>query len=704
MAVSAFTPVSWPVETRATLCRVPWDASYKDVVLFGSYEDQSEYFAALEGQSFVLERMTYLKPYEPITVNVPYSAAYRCNYIVVENPRLPVPGEGEPPRLFYFVERAEYVAPNTTELSVSLDVWQTYSLSMRLGSCFVESGHLGVHAACRHDKESATRFMRRYCMRDEPVATGGSTYIVTNAYTQLSEWDVDGHEGEPNDDSSGYYVLIASMADLTKDWGTLADPSLDTAGGCVVDGIPEGCEVYAVKPTEFRKMMRALSNYSWVAKGIASMRLFPGFALDIGEEVSFGAGSFSGYEVASYDEFSQIGMLDFYDAMSMWLSSMFGDRYDTVKLKLMTSAFVGIELNRFDGSPLELRPEGLPSTGLYVKPMVCADPMHARIALVVPGYGKSDDQIVGDIEYEYRRIGSNEVKPHSAVLDGGAFLDEAVTFADFPLLSTVADNANYALASSINTAKWGYENAYKDLANARLAADLARFASYNSLANSVLNSALSQWLGGTFSTGGNVAASLLNADVGGAVGSAVSNIGRGLTTAAHAASDIYFTRRGTEQAYGTAMTAAANDYRAAVSGVTAGVKDLQLATPSVLGEVGGSGFNLSHGLFGVRASVKTCSPEFAAAAGEFFLRYGYSVGEFVDMSQDGALLPMSRFSYVKLGATYIECQMSDEGSKEEIRAILERGVVIWRDPADIGLDVAADNVPNDHAPYYGNAV
>ena len=80
--------------------------------------------------------MTYLKPNEPIMVNLPYSEAYTYNYVVVRNPELPVPGEATPPVLYYFVTSVAYVAPNTTALELQLDCFQTYCFSLEFGSCF----------------------------------------------------------------------------------------------------------------------------------------------------------------------------------------------------------------------------------------------------------------------------------------------------------------------------------------------------------------------------------------------------------------------------------------------------------------------------------------------------------------------------------------------------------------------------------------
>ena len=74
--MSGFTPISWPTESQVTLCRVPWDFSYRDVVRFESPAARDTWFSGQVSNSITIGKMTYLKPKEPIMVNLPYSEAY----------------------------------------------------------------------------------------------------------------------------------------------------------------------------------------------------------------------------------------------------------------------------------------------------------------------------------------------------------------------------------------------------------------------------------------------------------------------------------------------------------------------------------------------------------------------------------------------------------------------------------------------------
>ena len=99
----------WPVGSSVKLCRVNWDSSYRDVVVFDNLEQKYAYFDNLsDTQSYTVESMSYLKPGMPIKVPIPYSTAYRYNYIEVKNPRSP---RYDDTRFYYFISRADYVSP-----------------------------------------------------------------------------------------------------------------------------------------------------------------------------------------------------------------------------------------------------------------------------------------------------------------------------------------------------------------------------------------------------------------------------------------------------------------------------------------------------------------------------------------------------------------------------------------------------------------
>ena len=59
------------------------------------------------------------------------------------------------------------MAPNTTEITVQLDVWQSYMHEWEITRCYVERSHLGIAA-----EEAWTDNGRRYLTAPEGLDTG----------------------------------------------------------------------------------------------------------------------------------------------------------------------------------------------------------------------------------------------------------------------------------------------------------------------------------------------------------------------------------------------------------------------------------------------------------------------------------------------------------------------------------------------------
>ena len=196
-----FTPSTWPVGTTLKLCDVPWDQNYRNITTFNLYAnghanrrmfyeiDRDTYFTAAEfpGPLLEIDHVTYCKVGEPVRINLPYSQCYKYNYLVVTNPQLPVPGEQTPPKLYYFITGVSFVAPNTTNLTLQLDVWTTYGPYVEIRSAFVERGHVARHAfqrayaqATGDAQDQYYKIARRYLVQPEGLDVG-------NAYVSINE-------------------------------------------------------------------------------------------------------------------------------------------------------------------------------------------------------------------------------------------------------------------------------------------------------------------------------------------------------------------------------------------------------------------------------------------------------------------------------------------------------------------------------------
>lgn len=699
---SGFTPYSWPTDSKATLCRVPWDANYRNVVDWRDQQHKDSYFSSLKCDSCELGSMTYLKPNDPIFVDVPFSKAYSYNYIVVENPKLPVPGEVEPRKLYYFVTAVGYVAPNTTSIAVQLDVWTTYGDSAKFGRCFVERGHVGIAAEMSKPTPTADKLgparsqvYRRYLTAAEGLDIGNEYLIGDVDAFSVADYD------------NGWAVVIMSTTDLLADWGTLSNPSMTTADGQVTDGLIGGCNVYSLSATDFRQFMKNIRNYPWVAKGIISVTAFPKALLTDGPSVDK-----DGVTLYFLGTTPDKGFYREIDDVWERLSKSIPYRYRNLH-KLLCYPYSVIELNAYNGSPVLLKPELLNTDTLRLRNISCAVPGHIKIGFYPWAY---DSERLVLNEYGLPVVSRTMDDPSVNLPVSGNSLDSCVWLQEMPKFSLVNDNYLNYLASTTHTREWQYNAAGWQQAKSNASAQLSYDQAQQQIATNRAN-----WNASTQGLLGNVAGNLGNLAMSGAD---ALGIGGAVSGAADFANGVLGTVSGAIGATGwdnmqgivnnlTGLTelnnnqalqgniasqnldlaqwAAQGDYENSIAKIEATVQDAALTAPSVIGQAGGSGFSMSNGLFVVQTRFKTIDQNHMHIIGEYWLRYGYAVREF--MVPPACLCCMEHFTYWKMLETSVECALADETSKETIRGIFEKGVTVWKSADEITTWDLSDNDP-----------
>ena len=661
------TPYNWAPRSQAILCRVVWDSSYKDVVRFTDANARDAYFDSLASESITIQNMTYLKPNEPIKVNIPYSTAYRYNYVVVENPKLDVPNESTPPKLYYFIIGAQMLNPSTTLLTLQLDAFQTYVYNVQFGRAFVERGHVGVQAAYNSEYMVG---LSRYCTVPEGVDVGNAYTVAKTEFINMQPQKV-----------RGVNVIIVSSTDLAADWGTKTNPSLTTANGQKVDGLISGCNVYMLTSDFFEDLMDDLKAAPWVAKGIISITAFPNTLLTDGKPVSL-----NGTPAFFLGETPDEGI--YYtspSAMSAIFESAIPDRYSTLR-KLHAYPYANVMLSGFDGNATVLKPELMGRNQVQLNCVSCAAPPHLKIGMYPANYGASRVANPSEIRYTF----STMDKDGNGVVRQGDWLDVAVWMTDFPTFTIVNDNYTLYLASTNATRNYSYNAAGWSLAKSNAANDVGYDQASRQLGVNAENMRTQNMA--------TVAKGAL-----GAVGSLSSgNVGGALMGAASTGIDLVatndqFQRNQANQAinndqnYELSKWSARGDYEQAIASINATVQDAALTQPSMIGQSGGSGFNLSNGLWAFLVRYRTISYNNLCTVGEYMLRFGYAVHEFMQIPQ--GLMCMNHFTYWKMKEVYLTCAEADETAKDTIRGIFEKGVTVWSNPNEVGTLDPAQNIP-----------
>lgn len=675
-----FSPIEWPTDAKVMLCKVPWDASYKDVVYFGNEARRNDYFGGLKQNSntIKLEKMTYLKPGEPVTINVPYSQAYQYNYLTVENPRLPVPGEVTPPVLFYFITTVSYVAPNTTALELQMDVWTTYVYRCRFGTGFLERGHLPMKRLYDENGKDVATISNENLQRYATVPEGldiGNEYVVVN-----HEW-----KDITNPSGGGWKVIITSTVNLAADWGTKTSPNLETADGQQTDGLLSGCNVYSLSSENFKYFMEKVKNAPWAAKGIVDITCFPTGLLTDGPNVEL-----NGVQANFLGETPD--QTQWFETGNIWqqISNGIPTAYHWMH-KFFAFPYSCVEWTNFQGSPLVLKPELCETIDGKIPMMAtsCAANPGMRVAVWPSLYGG-----VGGYSY------SNQVIPYEyatmtnirqGILRPGNNIDNAIWFQGFPKFTLVNDEGSLSIAQRINTLNASYAGAGWANAKSNASANLSYSQTMQGLdvaqqnkniqnIADVANGALSA-VGSL--TSGNVGGALMGA-AGSAVGMYASN--------AQFANTQNLTASQATQNYQLAQWANQGDYEQQLATLNASVQDAALTQPSIVGQTGGDAFNLTNGLMGIEVRYKVINVDAIRVIGDYWGKYGYACRECVNMAAF-SLHQMKYYTYWKFTDIYIENASCAESDKDTIRGIFQKGVTVWRNPSEVGTVMPPDNTP-----------
>lgn len=686
----AWSLAEWATGSTAHLMSVPWDSSYKDVVWW-SIEERNAYFHRQTTAEWTLDHMSYLKPGEPVAVPIPYDDCWQANYLVVENADMP-DASHTPPVLCYFITETTYVAPNTTNLTLQLDIWQTFGLTMELGRCYVERGHVTMHAYDRRVRDVIAvggteesvfyQYAGRYLLEPDSLDLGNE-YRVGRAH----------HKDLSTINDEGLGVIVVSTTDLTKDWGSQSSPNLDTATANTVDGLISGCAMYAFTGPNYMALTQKLSSAPWISKSIIMCIAVP---MGIVQGVDVTIDGVSAQEVGG-DQMVQASSLFTYEVLDEEKKafSYFSDSVDVTRYrKLFTYPYSYITLSTFNGSPVLFKPECFGPVGLYflVQSVVC--PPHLRVAIYPMMYGTASMGINDEGRtYQYSIFGREGLQ--TAAMDYGQGLDCAVWLQSFPQFSLVNDEYLNYLVSTQNTRQASYAGAGWSLARSNAASEL----SYNQVETNQVNERQNQTLKNQqfnnqlTANGANAVVGAIGSLLGGNVFGAVSGLGssvinNGAAFVNNQLSNQMFTNNQNTtltlagQNLGLAQWAAQGDYQQAIRTLNATVQDAALTQPSVSGQVGGEGFNVASGRMGVDLRVMVPSECATLAICDYWERYGYPTRRFIEVGRE--LTPMTRYTYWKMADTYLSKFDGDDSSRNVIRGILERGVTVWRDATDIG--------------------
>lgn len=689
----------WTMGTTVQFANVPWNSDYRDVVEFASDAALRDYVVNQNGP--VYEHMSYARVHAPIRVDIPFNAVYKYNYIRVSNPAMPISGSAVQV-FYYFIQDVRYIAPNTTEIIVMLDVWQTFGRSVEFGNCYIERGHVGIA-----NERSFDNYGRDYLTVPEGLDIG-SEYLTVRA-DGVNIGSLSTEFGEPQPDGGMVDVLVVSTVSWSDSGGTVESPVLATAAGSEFEGLPNGAEIYLFRSVaNFKAVMYYLSRYPWISQGIISITAVPNMGLNVETEMIQGpwGGNVERLLTSRQKNVLRTISRNFRDGL-------IPSRYSALK-KFSTSPYTIVELTTYSGTPLILKPECMPSDDIEVVDIRNFAPPNPRISFVPYRYNNGG-------------VSSSYTDRNGYINDGGEWLDMQTGIFNLPTFAVVNNSAISYLASNSNSLAYQQQSADWSQQKALRGADLA----YTNTSRANITARDQSRMGidtvnrqnalNVETQGYRSLQSAINSGISG-IGSMVSgNLGGGFASGmlgiANAGADYLISTNQMNQSTANAnrqaqfnqdtnfatatFTNAANrgyaaysangDYYNTIAGIQAKVQDAKMLQPSTAGQVGGDAFNLTAmNKWCIYARIKMVDPAAIASIGEFWLRYGYAINRF---SRVNSLQVMEKFTYWKLLETYITGAECPESYKQTIRGIFEKGVTVWRNPGDIGTIDIADNRP-----------
>ena len=697
-----FSYASWTPGTTVTMCNVPWNSDYRDIAYFANNAALNAYIDSKPTETITIPNLTYARFGDPVRINTPFNIAQQYNYLRVTNSAQPINGPGIGSSIsgdisktfYYFITDVRFINPNTTELLLELDVWQTFHNVVSFGNCYVERGHVGIANQNSFDDNG-----RSYLTVPEGLDIGNE-YQIEDTFS----YDFATADAIADNKPTSYDVIVVSTTDLTADPGDMSNPNLQSASGSQFESLPNGCQIIWFKTyQDCVDALGSLSNYPWVTQGIISITAIPPI-LAINGEIST-AHSFNtspatvGY-VLDYGTVADTLI----NLKSNWRDSIDLGRYSNLK-KFLTYPYCAIELTTYNGTPLVLKPECIPSNDISVLMKMHVVPPSPRCMFIPQLYN---------------------AKAGNTAAEDGEWLDMSTGIFDFPTFSVtnngymsfMAANA-HRIAYSYQSADWSQQKALQGntVAYGQAGAAITNTAQQNAIGVNAANrmrdlhnnlatqqgvvSGLNTLMGGVGqAASGNPAGAVASVGQGAlnnfaAYSMSVQNnnqstaIGNSASTqSTNANIDTARYMQSSNKAY--ADYAARGDYSNEIAGINARVQDAKLIQPTTAGQIGGDAFNLAMYKWSLQAKVKLPQMASRRAIGEYWLRYGYAVSQFSTMPTNFQV--MSKFTYWKLKETYLTGTIP-ETFRQTIRGIFEKGVTVWADPSYIGYTDLADNQP-----------
>lgn len=147
-----FDYTRWTEKTRIKLCNVLWNSDYNDIVKFETDAARDLWFDSIE-DFYAIELTTSARivPEGFVKLPIPYDVMAKYNYLILDIPiitsnvnRVDYETANGVRRWYFFIDNIVYLAPNSTQVYVTPDIWTIYQNDIDFKYMLLERGHAPV--------------------------------------------------------------------------------------------------------------------------------------------------------------------------------------------------------------------------------------------------------------------------------------------------------------------------------------------------------------------------------------------------------------------------------------------------------------------------------------------------------------------------------------------------------------------------------
>ena len=563
---------------------------FQNTIHFKSDEDRDNYFLKENhfkkinfdtGFNFVRDRLQIKAPIE-------YAKCDGVNYCTFISSR-------DNKRYYAFVMSYQYINEKVTRLNLIIDVVMTFTQGKTLNTL------KNIHVIREHlNRSDYIKYLPLLRTNGDILNTTTKAYVQTKLKSFKS-----------------YFVVFQSSVDLSKEFGTVDAPKMETSQGNQYDNMTSPVNLYAIHYEYFNGLMKILAPYPWIMQNIQLLMMIPDDFINLEDLVTVKAKEFN-YE--NLKTFKKGGKslnkeLDGINYSINELCNIYGIDHNEEK-HLLRTGYTTAEIYSWDGQRILLDNAFLDeNTGIKFRAKTSIG-YENKIALYPINYKTTEKE-------KAVKNSKGEI-----LIDKGSFLNDAIIYDNFTELPILIDNYRLSKAS----------NAYsRQLAEDRLPSNRI-----NSTVKDI--------------TSGNLLGNMQSGNLQGTQGS--------FYNAVNLLSDLKPQ---------SVLTKFENEYEF-YRNQRAEFADMALKAPTITNQSPGTAFQMANEINGLTIKLSAPSEQEFAKVKKYYKMFGYEIEE--DGKQISDIESMTICNFLQIRGNY-KIHGVDVALMEQLKAQLENGVRFW---------------------------